>query len=78
MEMETGYRHLVEIIECVICGYKEHPEILQVHHIDRNRSNNIKSNLEVLCPNCHTWEHYQNQDGLFTQKFKNQLSYIPI
>ncbi len=66
-----NYRLLVDIKECAICKYNEHPEILQVHHIDRNRGNNTIENLEVLCPNCHTWEHYQNKDGLFAQKFKN-------
>lgn len=27
------------------------------HHKDHNRSNNIKSNLEVLCKRCHQVEH---------------------
>lgn len=26
---------------------------LQVHHIDGDRSNNLKENLLLLCPNCH-------------------------
>ena len=26
----------------------------QLHHKDGNRENNILSNLEMLCPNCHT------------------------
>lgn len=45
------------LTECVRCGYAEHPEILGVHHKDRNRKNNDLSNLEVLCPNCHSLEH---------------------
>lgn len=45
------------IVHCNRCGYGEHPEILGVHHIDRNRKNNDISNLEVLCPNCHSLEH---------------------
>lgn len=52
-----------EIHECAECGYKEHPEILQAHHKDRDRTNNTLDNLELLCPNCHQWEHYQNKDG---------------
>lgn len=55
------YRLLVEreigIKECNRCKYKDFPEILQVHHKDRNRKNNELSNLEVLCPNCHSLEH---------------------
>ena len=45
------------IIACERCGYKEHPEILGVHHKDRNRKNNNLEILEVLCPNCHSLEH---------------------
>lgn len=27
---------------------------LQIHHIDGNSLNNLESNLQVLCPNCHS------------------------
>lgn len=30
---------------------------MQVHHRDRDRSNNAPSNLETLCERCHTAEH---------------------
>jgi 5-methylcytosine-specific restriction endonuclease McrA len=43
--------------KCVKCGYTKVPEILQVHHIDHNRSNNNLNNLQILCPNCHSIEH---------------------
>jgi 5-methylcytosine-specific restriction endonuclease McrA len=43
--------------ECEHCGYDAVPEILVLHHRDRDRSNNALSNLEVLCPNCHSIEH---------------------
>lgn len=46
---------------CNKCGYTEHPEILEVHHIDGDRDNNILENLEVLCPNCHKIKHYIEQ-----------------
>lgn len=39
--------------ECSACGYKEHSEVLDVHHIDSNRENNAIDNLIILCPNCH-------------------------
>jgi 5-methylcytosine-specific restriction endonuclease McrA len=42
---------------CLVCGYDEHPSILEVHHIDKNRKNNELSNLTVLCPNCHSLVH---------------------
>lgn len=41
---------------CSICGFNnEHA--LEVHHIDKNRSNNDISNLKVLCANCHALTH---------------------
>ena len=39
-------------------------EILQVHHRDRNRGNNVIENLELICPNCHAEEHYLKNSWL--------------
>ncbi len=44
--------------KCNRCGYNANPKILQVHHIDHDRSNNNIGNLEILCPNCHCEEHW--------------------
>lgn len=44
--------------QCGRCGYNALPQILQVHHKDRNRNHNSLRNLELLCPNCHATEHY--------------------
>jgi len=38
---------------CSLCGYGKEIRMLDVHHIDGNRSNNNLSNLEVLCVWCH-------------------------
>jgi 5-methylcytosine-specific restriction endonuclease McrA len=38
--------------KCTICGY-DIVEVLEVHHKDSNRRNNISSNLDVLCPTHH-------------------------
>lgn len=43
---------------CTKCGFKgTHPvdgrPILNLNHIDGDASNHARSNLEVLCPNCH-------------------------
>lgn len=46
--------------KCADCGYNAHEEILEVHHIDRNRSNNSLENLVILCPNCHSLRHKNN------------------
>ena len=43
--------------KCERCGYSKY-EILQVHHKDRNRQNNALTNLELICPNCHSEEHH--------------------
>ena len=48
---------------CERCGYNK-PEILQIHHKDRNRSNNNIDNLELICPNCHFEEHYLEKSWL--------------
>jgi hypothetical protein len=42
---------------CNNCGYDEYKEGLQVHHKDKNRSNNELVNLEILCATCHTVKH---------------------
>lgn len=48
------------------CGYDLFVGILQVHHKDRDRSNNRPENLEVLCPNCHMADHFLNSDGAYS------------
>lgn len=48
---------------CERCGYNKY-EILQIHHKDKNRSNNNLDNLELICPNCHFEEHYLERSWL--------------
>lgn len=55
------------ITACNRCGYDKEPRILGVHHKDRNRLNNEISNLEVLCPNCHSLEHLKHINHGFTE-----------
>jgi len=50
-------------LKCEVCNYNKRVEILEVHHIDRNRENNEISNLQLLCPNCHREEHFIHKDG---------------
>ena len=52
---EVAFRNLPR--KCGRCGFNEHPKILQVHHKDRDKKNFQISNLEVICPNCHSLEH---------------------
>ena len=50
---------------CERCGLTEwngSPIVLQLHHKDGNPLNNNLSNLEILCPNCHSQtENYANK-----------------
>ena len=44
--------------KCECCGISEwlgQPINLEIHHVDGNRSNNDLSNLQLLCPNCHSY-----------------------
>lgn len=43
---------------CELCGCNwinpySNQTILEIHHIDGDRNNNLEDNLQVLCPNCH-------------------------
>lgn len=58
-------RNMVE--KCIRCGFNEFKQILGIHHKDRNRHNNDLSNLEVLCPNCHSIEHMKHTPHGFTE-----------
>ncbi len=45
---------------CAICGVRG-TQILTVHHIDGNKSNNKYDNQIVLCHNCHN-QHHQTEE----------------
>ena len=70
---------------CECCGITEWngKEIkLQVHHIDGNHNNNVRENLMILCPNCHSqtenWTYRKNQtiitDEEFLEALKNTMN----
>ena len=51
--VDEGYK----IYACEKCGISEYNNrsiTLQLHHVDGNRENNDLSNLQILCPNCHS------------------------
>lgn len=44
-------------VKCLWCGLSEwrnQPLLLEMDHIDGNRQNDVRENLRVLCPNCHS------------------------
>lgn len=59
--------------KCERCGFSQVPEILILHHKDRNRRNNRRSNIELLCPNCHESDHFLNRDGRFKPRRKKRV-----
>lgn len=65
---------------CGIVNWQNQPIILEIHHIDGNSSNNIRSNLMLLCPNCHSqtknYRHY-NQKNVSDEDFLNALKNCP-
>lgn len=58
---EVAFRNKQQ--KCERCNYSKIVEVLEVHHKDRNRENNIIENLEILCPTCHMEDHFTNKDG---------------
>jgi HNH endonuclease len=68
---------LKETRACQLCGWNVEPSILELHHKDRNRRHNHISNLIVICPNCHTLDHYKHRDGQFASSLGRPKSGRP-
>lgn len=51
--------------ECGISDWNGKPLTFELEHRDGNKHNNLRDNLEVLCPNCHsqtsTWRGRNNK-----------------
>ena len=62
-------RKLLDMSECVGC--KEDKEyLLVIHHIDSDRTNNSRDNLEVVCSNCHLKRHLRLNEGKWVVDYK--------
>ncbi len=48
--------------KCANCNYDKHIQVLVVHHIDGDRTNNNLSNLKILCRNCHYEVHLLDEN----------------
>lgn len=62
-------RNKIEKI-CTLCRTKDF-RVMAVHHIDKNRKNNVVSNLAWLCHNCHHLVHHHKTEAL---KFNKNLA----
>ena len=65
----TGYKALIDIIKCKVCGIEDHWK-LSIHHIDGNHFNNVINNLEVVCFNCHSTRHSKILRGIRVLDYK--------
>lgn len=68
-------KHLIKLRsrQCECCHNTEwlgKPINLQVHHIDGDRTNNTLENLQLLCPNCHS---YTDNFGTKNKKQKQTI-----
>ena len=75
MEEKIKYHRPQEEIKCNSCGISEwlcKPITLELEHKDGNHFNNVRDNLEMICPNCHsqtsTWR------GRNKKNTKNKIS----
>lgn len=60
---------------CVICGFDK---IVDIHHIDSNKSNNSPKNLIGLCPNHHRMIHNFNFRNEIFQTLKEKGFDLPL
>jgi len=65
---------------CTVCGFSERRKdgtcILQIDHINGDRSNNSRENLRVVCPNCHalTSEKFMHIGQKHTDESRAKIS----
>jgi hypothetical protein len=52
-------QRMYQITEDTVCEWCGSKRLLQRHHLDRNCSNNDKSNVVILCQDCHTKTHVE-------------------
>jgi len=79
---KSFYRQLLEDLKqslgnkCVECGKTES---LILHHIDKNRNSNSKTNFTLLCRSCHAKKHGQDHSQamkhICTLKHEGELAH---
>jgi len=69
----TQFRKITKT--CAICGFSH---IVDIHHLDKNKTNNSDENLIGLCPNHHRMiNNYKFRDEIHTQ-LKTKGYKIPL
>lgn len=58
---------------CFKCGYSKCPNVIEVHHLDGNFTNNSISNLRPVCPTCHDEIHFEAQTGKWIKKRRTKV-----
>jgi len=67
-------RHGEKCMECGWCAVNEftNKTPLELHHIDGDSDNNEVSNLQILCPNCHSltkdWKGAKKNGGRYSKR----------
>jgi 5-methylcytosine-specific restriction endonuclease McrA len=60
-DMDWIYKYILEEQnhKCAICGlpdiYNDKPYTMILNHIDKDKSNNHRDNLRLICPNCYSF-----------------------
>lgn len=75
--MNDKYQWILKYKEykCEICGissWQNKSISLEVHHIDNNHNNDEISNLQLLCPNCHSQTDSYCKNNSQKQKISDQ------
>ena len=63
---ELAFNNLVA--KCERCDYSKYVGVLEVHHIDGDRTHNSLENLRILCPTCHEEQHYLTSTGKYRKQ----------
>ena len=50
---------------CECCGWSDHKEVLELHHVNGNQKDGRRENLKMLCPNCHEVDHLLKGTGKY-------------
>ncbi len=54
---KSSYRNLAILTYGYKCAICDETNVVEVHHLDENKTNNLIENLIVLCPNHHAYIH---------------------